>query len=160
MLKPLSQVSEQAYLDNRLQLYDTIEFVLRHTGPAHVMVSTFSTSEEFLRRLFRFRADKMILSTILLTDLKASKKTLNLYRFMHNVFDKVYMADNHSKVVLIFNSDFAYAIVTSQNQTRGNRWESGIISNSEAMFTSLHQQFNHIISHKSIALDELLRRTD
>lgn len=41
MLKPLSEAPVQAYLDNRLQLYDTLEFVLRFTGPAHVAISTF-----------------------------------------------------------------------------------------------------------------------
>lgn len=160
MLKPLSEAPVQAYLDNRLQLYDTIEFVLKHTGPAHVAISTFSTSEEFLRRLFRLRTQGQIQSAVLLTDLKASKKTLNLYQFMHNVFDSVHLADNHSKVVLINNEHFAFSIITSQNQTRGNRWESAVISNTPSVYTTLYNQFNDIVEHKSIALDSLLKRAD
>lgn len=160
MLKPLSEAPVQAYLDNRLQLYDTIEFVLKHTGPAHIAISTFSTSEEFLRRLFRLRSHGQILSAVLLTDLKASKKTLNLYQFMHNVFDRVHLADNHSKVVLIHNEHFAFSIITSQNQTRGNRWESAVISNTPSVYTALYNQFIDIVEHKSIALDSLLKRAD
>ena len=44
LLKPLSDVPLQAYLDNRLQLFDVLEFILSQTGPAKVYVSTFSTS--------------------------------------------------------------------------------------------------------------------
>lgn len=160
MLKPLSEAPVQAYLDNRLQLYDTLEFVLQHTGPAHVAISTFSTSEEFLRRLFRLRSQGQILSAVLLTDLKASKKTLNLYQFMHNVFDRVHLADNHSKIALIHNEQYAFAIVTSQNQTRGNRWESTVICNTPSVYTALHDRFYDIVEHNSIALDTLLRRAD
>ena len=54
LLKPLSDVPLQAYLDNRLQLFDVLEFILAQTGPAKVYVSTFSTSEEFLRSFFHF----------------------------------------------------------------------------------------------------------
>lgn len=160
MLKPLSEAPVQAYLDNRLQLYDVIEFVLQHTGPAHVAISTFSTSEEFLRRLYRLRSNGQILSAVLLTDLKASKKTLNLYQFMHNVFNRVHLADNHSKVVLIHNEQYAFAIVTSQNQTRGNRWESSIICNTPSVYSALYNQFFDIVEHQSIALYSLLRRAD
>lgn len=160
MLKPLSEAPVQAYLDNRLQLYDAIEFVLQHTGPAHVAISTFSTSEEFLRRLIRLRSRGQIQSAVLLTDLKASKKTLNLYQFMHNVFDRVHLADNHSKVVLIHNEQYAFVIVTSQNQTRGNRWESAVICNTPLVYTTLYNQFFEILEHNSIALETLLRRAD
>ena len=79
LLKPLSDVPLQAYLDNRLQLFDVLEFILSQTGPAKVYVSTFSTSEEFLRRLFSLRKRQLILHSVLMADLKAAKKTVNLY---------------------------------------------------------------------------------
>ena len=100
LLKPLSDVPLQAYLDNRLQLFDVLEFILSQTGPAKVYVSTFSTSEEFLRRLFSLRKRKLILHSVLMADLKAARKTVNLYTFMSSVFDDVYLTENHSKVLL------------------------------------------------------------
>lgn len=103
LLKPLSDVPLQAYLDNRLQLFDVLEFILSQTGPAKVYVSTFSTSEEFLRRLFSLRKRQLILHSVLMADLKAAKKTVNLYTFMSSVFDDVYLTENHSKVLLIEN---------------------------------------------------------
>ena len=82
LLKPISDMPLQAYLDNRLQLFDVLEFILLQTGPAKVYVSTFSTSEEFLRRLFSLRKRELILHAVLMADLKAAKKTVNLSTFM------------------------------------------------------------------------------
>ena len=50
LLRSLSEAPLQAYLDNRVQLFDIIEMILSETGPAEIYISTFSTSEEFLRR--------------------------------------------------------------------------------------------------------------
>ena len=55
LLRSLSEAPLQAYLDNRVQLFDIIEMILRETGPAEIYISTFSTSEEFLRRIYRLK---------------------------------------------------------------------------------------------------------
>ena len=52
IIKPLSKYRLQAYLDNRVQLFDIIDKILSETGPAEIYISTFSTSEEFLRRIY------------------------------------------------------------------------------------------------------------
>ena len=55
LLKPLSDAPLQAYLDNRIQIFDIIEKILLETGKAYIYISTFSTSEEFLRRIYRIK---------------------------------------------------------------------------------------------------------
>ena len=82
IIKPLSGTPLQAYLDNRIQLFDIIEKILSETGPAEIYISTFSTSEEFLRRIFKLRQKGLITRATMLTDLKASRKTINLYTFI------------------------------------------------------------------------------
>ncbi len=159
ILKPLSTAPLQAYVDNRIQLYDVIEKILKETGPAEIYISTFSTSEEFLRRIYKFRSAKLITKAIMLTDLKASKKTMNLYRFVSMVFDQVYLGENHSKVILIHNDRWSVSVCTSQNQTRGNRVESGMISTDNAIFQSLFVSLSQIIQTKTIQLDGLFKRT-
>ena len=47
---------------------------------------------------------------------------------MHSVCDEVILAQNHSKVVILDAQAISVAIVTSQNQTRGDRFEAGIIT--------------------------------
>ena len=136
LLKPLSDVPLQAYLDNRLQLFDVLEFILSQTGPAKVYVSTFSTSEE------------------------AARKTVNLYTFMSSVFDDVYLTENHSKVLLIENDRWMVTVVTSQNQTRGNRTECAMITTQPDIFLTLRDQFSKIINTRSIHLNGIHFSTD
>lgn len=159
ILKPLSTTPLQAYVDNRIQLYDVIDKILRETGPAEIYISTFSTSEEFLRRIYKLKSSGIITKAVMLTDLKASKKTVNLYRFISMVFDQVYLGENHSKVILIRNAKWAVSVCTSQNQTRGNRTESGMISTDSAIYHTLFESLSRIIQTKTIQLDGLFRRT-
>lgn len=160
LLKPLSDMPLQAYLDTRLQLFDVLEFILLQTGPAKVYVSTFSTSEEFLRRLFSLRKRDLILHAVLMADLKAAKKTVNLYTFMDTVFDDVYLTENHSKVLLVENDKWMVTVVTSQNQTRGNRTECSIITTQPDIYFTLREQFSDIINTRSIHLNGFNFRTD
>lgn len=160
IIKPLSGTPLQAYLDNRIQLFDVIEKILTETGSAEIYISTFSTSEEFLRQIFRLRKKGMITKATMLTDLKASRKTVNLYTFISNVFDNVYLAENHSKVILIRNSKWMVSICTSQNQTRGNRTESGMITTDPRVYLDLQEQFSKIVNTNAILLDGLFNGTD
>lgn len=159
ILKPLSTTPLQAYVDSRIQLFDVIEKILRETGPAEIYISTFSTSEEFLRRISKFKSSGLISRAVMLTDLKASKKTVNLYQFISLVFDAVYLGENHSKVILIHNDKWSVSVCTSQNQTRGNRAESGMISTDRAIYSTLFTSLSQIIQTKSIQLDGLFKRT-
>ena len=160
IIKPLSGTPLQAYLDNRIQLFDVIEKILAETGPAEIYISTFSTSEEFLRRIFRLRKRGWLTKAVMLTDLKASRKTVHLYTFISNVFDDVYLAENHSKVILIRNEKWMVSICTSQNQTRGNRTESGMITTDPCIYLELQKQFSTIVNTKAIHLDGLFNVTD
>ena len=134
IIKPLSKYPLQAYLDNRIQLFDVIDKILSETGSAEIYISTFSTSEEFLRRIYKLKDQGRITKATMLIDLKASRKTVNLYTFISSVFDDVYLAENHSKVILIKNEKWQVSICTSQKQTRDHRTDSGMLRNNPDIF--------------------------
>lgn len=160
VLKPLSRCPLQSYLDNRIQLFDVLEKILVETGPANVYITTFSTSEEFLRKIFHFRKKGFIRHATMVTDLKASKKTKNLYHLISNVFDDVYLGENHSKIILISNEKWHVAVCTSQNQTRGNRTEGGIITTDKKVFDTFYRALSDFISTKTIQLNGLFTTTN
>ena len=145
----------QAYFSNTVQLADVITAILEHIGASEIVISTFSTSEEFLRRIWRLRKEGLITSASLFCDLKAARKTVHLYKFITSIFESVYLAENHSKVVLLGNDRYKVAVVTSQNQTRGNRFECGIISSSPELYNQLAQGFAKM-QEKSLPIDGLL----
>ena len=127
-LSPLARCAVQPYFGRTAQLSDYIDWALDQIGPASMAVSTFSVSEQFLRWLHRARSSGRISWCSLVCDLRAARKTASLDCLMRSVCDEVIFAQNHSKVVILGARGVDVAIVTSQNQTRGDRFEAGIIT--------------------------------
>lgn len=48
-------------------------------------------------------------------------------------------------------------MVTSQNLTRGNRFESAVVSTSRDVFDSLYDAFDFIVNNLSVPLSELMQ---
>ena len=120
ILKPLGDKPYQAYLSNVLQVADVLEWVLEQVGTAEVWQTSFSISEEFLRRLFFIEKSGRVKRFNLVLDHKATNKTLKLWAFITQVIERTYLADNHSKILLVrSDAGDTVSVVTSQNLTRG-----------------------------------------
>jgi hypothetical protein len=160
IIKPIKSAPLQAYLDSRIQLFDVIDKILGETGPADILISTFSTSEEFLRRIYKQKQAGKIRHAVMMADMKAAKKTVILNALIRSIFDQCYLTENHSKVILISNEKWRVSICTSQNQTRGNRTESGMISTDPVIYEDLFESYKNIVSTKAILLDGLFNGRD
>lgn len=155
-LKPLADTPNQAYLTNALQVADVLEWILQQVGKSKVWQTSFSISEEFLRRLFFIEKGGKVLEFNLVLDHKATNKTLKLWSFICQVMKRIYLADNHSKILLVESeAGDTISVVTSQNLTRGNRHESTFISTDKAIFAALHGQVTDLIQNHSVPLNDL-----
>lgn len=154
-LKPLEKSATQPYFSKSIQLADIIQWILDQIGRSSISISTFSTSEEFLRRLHKFKQKDLIGECVLFCDLRAARKTIALKHFMQSTFDRIFLCENHSKVVLLQSDSCEVAIVTSQNQTRGDRYEAGIITTDLSTCAYLRLAFLEM-SQNSISINELL----
>ena len=158
ILRPLKETPFQAYLSNAVQVADILEWILGQVGVAEVWQTSFSISEEFLRRLFFITKDKKVSRINLVLDHKATNKTLKLWAFIAQVIERTYLADNHSKILLVKSeAGDTVSVITSQNLTRGNRHESAFISTSPEIFANLHAQVNDLITNHSVPLHDLFR---
>ena len=158
ILRPLKESPFQAYLSNAVQVADILEWILEQVGVAEVWQTSFSISEEFLRRLFFITKDKRVSRINLVLDHKATNKTLKLWAFITQVIERTYLADNHSKILLVKSeAGDTVSVITSQNLTRGNRHESACISTSPEIFAYLHSQVNDLIINHSAPLHDLFR---
>lgn len=159
-LRPLDEVSTQAYLTNELQVADVLEWILSQVGKSDVWQTTFSISEEFLRRLYflRKKSGKINRLTVLL-DRKATNKTINLWQFIKEVIQDAYLADNHSKLLLVQSEmGVKVSVITSQNLTRGNRSESAFVSTDPNVFDTLKSQLDNLIEFHSVPIYDLFAR--
>ena len=155
-LKPLASCPLQCYLTNTLQVADVVGWVLEQVGRATIWQTSFSISEEFLRRLFFIEKSGKVDAIHLILDFKATQKTLRLWPFLTRVIEHTYLADNHSKVILIKSAaGQTVSIITSQNLTRGNRNESAIVTTDEHVFATFHASLTDIMHNHSVPLSEL-----
>ena len=138
-IKPVRKCPLQAFVTDKFQLFDTIEAVLKEVGPCQMIITSFSISEEFIRKIYRFKEAGRIQGVTVIIDHKASEKVSKLLNFAGNVFDTVLLGSNHSKVVLLWNDHSQIAIITSQNLTRGNRQESTVITTDLQVYLDLAQ---------------------
>ena len=155
-LRPLAEKTHQVYLTNELQVADVLEWILSQVGKAEVWQTSFSISEEFLRRLFFIEKQGQVKQFNLILDYKATNKTLNLWPFICQTMQHVYLADNHSKVLLVqADSGEVVTVLTSQNLTRGNRMESALVTTDPGIFATLHESMTFLIHNKSVPLHDL-----
>ena len=84
-LKPLAEHPLQSYLTNVLQVADVIEWVLSQFGKSTIWQTSFSISEEFLRRLYFIGKSGKVNTIHLILDFKATNKTLRLWSFLTQV---------------------------------------------------------------------------
>lgn len=157
-LMPLSTHPLQSHLGRGLHTLGLLGWILEQTGPADVYVSTFSTSDAFLRGFHNLRKRNLVLRGVLLADMKASKKTYRLYKEMQQCFDDVYLAQNHSKVVLVQNESWTVTVVSSQNQTYGDRAECTVITTDQQIFYQQFCGFQELVDNNSIQLNGLFER--
>lgn len=159
-LKPLDEAPVQAYFTDELQVPDVLEWILDQLGKSRVFQTTFSISEEYLRRLYFIRKKGLISSLDILLDFKATNKTVDLWVFISEVVDKAYLADNHSKIILVTSeSGRRVVVITSQNLTRGNRAESAVIIEDNAIADTIESQINKTLKFSAIKINDLLEGT-
>ncbi len=159
ILRPLKDAPCQAYLSNAVQVADILEWILSQVGVAEIWQTSFSISEEFLRRLYFICKDKRVSRINLVLDHKATNKTLKLWAFISQVIERTYLADNYSKILLVKSQKGdMVSVVTSQNLTRGNRAESAFISTDPGIFATLFSQVNDLITNNSVPLNDLFNQ--
>lgn len=160
-LKPLDECRFQAYLSDALQVPDILEWILDQTGKAEVIQTSFSISEEYLRRLEGIRRKGLVSSLDLILDFKATNKTVDLWLFISRVANRAFLAQNHSKIILVKGlNGMKVVVITSQNLTRGNRNESAFIGADDLIYDTLKAQVDIIINDNSIFLNDILSGTD
>ena len=147
LFRPLSDAPYQYHLGTGLHTLGLLGWILQQTGRADVYVSTFSASDAFLSGFLRLRRRNLIANATLVADLKAARKTVQLYRLMQSCFDHVYLAQNHSKIVLVKNDNYQVAVISSQNQTYGDRAECTMITTDTFAFYSLLDGLRSIVDN-------------
>jgi len=104
-----------------------LEFVLEQCGPADVWMTTWSISENAIRRMVSLHSEQSIKSLNALFDRRVKIYNTNAYHFAERHF-KIKLMPVHAKVTVIKGERMTAVINQSANYNENKRLESGIIS--------------------------------
>lgn len=145
--KCLEPDSTVHYINNgQWSLHELLAWCLSITGPADVIVTSFSLSESAIRSFFNLIDTGFIKTLKCLFDVSTRKNKLELLLFAHNVTGKVFLATNHSKIIVISNRDHKVVINSSANLTVNRRYESGLIVTGHDLVESYNDSLTKIFN--------------
>lgn len=150
----LDEAPLQVFMTRQMQVTDVLLQVLAQTGRSSVRCTSFSIAEEFLTRVHNIRRKTQLITEFdLLLDRKATNKTRELWPAIERLCNRVHLADNHSKVLLIQpEKGKPVAVITSQNMTRGNREEAAVVTTDEWAYKQLGDEYERIMLSDSVDL--------
>ena len=136
-------------------MHQLIEHLLEQTGPAKVVLSSFSITEVAIRTFQRLMENGTIQSMACLFDFTVRRHKLGLLFFARNVISTIAIAKCHAKVVLIYNGKYYITVVSSANLNINDKLEAGVISTDTNIFDLCFEQlFASIDNGMKISKDE------
>ena len=114
----------------QFSLIDIIEHCLRFTGPADVILSTWTAAAADLDYALRFLADGRVKTLRFVVDFSFPSRQPEYCAALRERFgdDSVRMTKNHAKFVTVTNEDWSIVIRSSMNLNENRRLESFEIS--------------------------------
>jgi len=111
-----------------------IGHLLERIGPAHLILSTWSMTEDPCRALLNLKIKGQLLSAACILSERISERTPEVFQLAKNVFHPLTLAKLHAKVTLLFNEQWQVVVVGSANLTRNPKTEVGIIDSHPVSF--------------------------
>jgi hypothetical protein len=104
-----------------------LQYLLEKTGPADVVLTTWTITEEPVRVMGRLLQEGTIRSLTMLTDDRIRSRCAQAWQLMQTLPATVHLSKCHAKVTVVTNEQHGFLVVSSQNFTNNPRIESGTI---------------------------------
>lgn len=126
--------------EGRWSSHELLARLLHLAGPSEVCLTSWALTEHPVRMLLKFTNEGLITDLHLVTDKRIKVNNPNAYQLAVANFPNMLLADLHAKVLTVSNDNWKLSVVGSANFTRNKRFESGVITESEAI-TSFHSKW-------------------
>lgn len=121
------------YSRGNFNLVRLICYLLKQTGPAHLMLTSYSFSRKSIEQLQNRMEVKEILSFKVILDNRVRVMSPKPFQMIAASFNYRCISV-HAKVALIWNDQWKISVVTSQNATDNPKLERGIIFTDPGIF--------------------------
>lgn len=128
-------VTKHFYSDGAFNLIQLVTYILQQTGPAHVLLTSYSIAEESVQVLHRKVEKGEILDIRFIIDNRVKSMSPKPFDFLARSFPGCYRCRAiHAKVALVYNDEWKVTVIGSQNATKNPKLERGIIHTDEKVF--------------------------
>ena len=104
-----------------------LQHLLELSGPADVLLTTWTITEAPVRVMQELLANGTIKSLTMLTDDRIRSRCAQAWQLMQTLPATVHLSKCHAKVTVVLNDTHGYLVVSSQNFTNNPRIEAGTI---------------------------------
>jgi hypothetical protein len=104
-----------------------LQYLLERTGPADVLLTTWTITEEPVRVMGKLLEGGQIRTLTMLTDDRIRSRCAQAWQLMQTLPATIHLSKCHAKVTVLVNEHHAILVVSSQNFTNNPRIEAGTI---------------------------------
>lgn len=108
--------------------------LLKITGPADVMISSYAFSETPTRAIAKAKIDGLIKRLDCVIDSRVETRTAGSLQLLRGICDGLALISTHAKATLITSDSMQVTVIGSANYTENKRYEAGVISASPAVY--------------------------
>ena len=124
------------FTKGQFSLIELIDAILNKTGPAHLILSTWTAATADLSEVLKFLSAGKLLSAQFLLDFSFQRRQPEVAQAIRNNFgkDSVRVTKNHAKFFLVENATWALTCKTSMNLNTNPRFEDFDLSNDRDLY--------------------------
>ncbi|NBA74555.1 hypothetical protein GOQ04_03305 [Emticicia sp. ODNR4P] len=116
------------FSEGKFSLYQLIvQLIIRANIPANLYFMSWGLSEEPLRAFHKLKEENKLQDIYCILDYRIKERQPTAFQFCSSLATKIGFEKSHAKAVVIEFQDRIYTIIGSQNMTRNNKNEAGII---------------------------------
>lgn len=129
------------YSEGEFSMHELLEYILSETGPAEVMLTSFSITEVAIRTFLNLTSEGKITGLQCIFDLSVKQHKAGLLFFASNITLNIALAKCHAKLILIMNEKWRVAVVSSANMQINDKIEAGIVATTLEVFNFYYPKF-------------------
>lgn len=139
------------FTKGQFSLFELLDAILDKTGPANVVVSTWTAADADMRDAYAFIQCGRISSLRLIVDLSFRSRMPELVGMVEEMFgDSVRVTRTHAKFAMIKNDRWSIVLRTSMNLNQNPRCETFEISDDPSLY-AFHEEFVDELFGASVA---------
>jgi hypothetical protein len=143
------------YSEAEFSMHELLEFLVEMTGPASILLTSFSITEAAIRTFHRLSDENRLKSIRCIFDNSVRMHRLGLLFFALNVTSEIALTKIHAKIIMIENENWKLTVISSANFNVNDKIEAGIITGCTDIFSFYSQKFEETFKKSLIVEHEI-----